>query len=182
MVGASANNVRPSYFVLKYLLAKGYDVWPINPGIAGKEILGPTVYAALDDLSEVPDMVDIFRNSDAAGAIVEWRVAAGAIVKSELRSPLSPAREGVAREMSAAREGAREPGSREGSSREASEAEMLSAVLELVVKGMQGPHLQNQEFVVNSELMASLKSILAQETVTYRFQSCCTRDVIVLDL
>ena len=70
MVGASANNVRPSYFVLKYLLAKGYDVWPINPGIAGKEILGQTVYAALDDLSEVPDMVDIFRNAEAAGVIM----------------------------------------------------------------------------------------------------------------
>ncbi len=81
MVGASANNVRPSYFVLKYLLAKGYDVWPINPGIAGKEILGQTVYAALDDLSEVPDMVDIFRNSDAAGAIVDEILKSGRLPK-----------------------------------------------------------------------------------------------------
>ncbi len=82
MVGASANNVRPSYFVLKYLLAKGYDVWPINPGIAGKEILGQTVYAALDDLSEVPDMVDIFRNSDAAGAIVDDILNSGRLPKA----------------------------------------------------------------------------------------------------
>ncbi|WP_417682121.1 CoA-binding protein [Roseibium sp.] len=82
MVGASANNVRPSYFVLKYLLAKGYDVWPINPGIAGKEILGQTVYAALDDLSEIPDMVDIFRNSDAAGAIVDDILKSGRLPKA----------------------------------------------------------------------------------------------------
>ena len=68
MVGASANNVRPSYFVLKYLLSKGYEVWPINPGQAGKEILGQKVYASLDELPAVPDMIDIFRNSEAAGA------------------------------------------------------------------------------------------------------------------
>lgn len=81
MVGASANNVRPSYFVLKYLLAKGYDVWPINPGLAGKEILGQTVYASLADLSEAPDMVDIFRNSEAAGAIVDDILASGRLPK-----------------------------------------------------------------------------------------------------
>ena len=81
MVGASANNVRPSYFVLKYMLAKGYDVWPINPGIAGKEILGQTVHAALADLAETPDMVDIFRNSAAAGLIVDDIVASGRLPK-----------------------------------------------------------------------------------------------------
>ncbi|WP_346896066.1 CoA-binding protein [uncultured Roseibium sp.] len=81
MVGASANNVRPSYFVLKYMLAKGYDVWPINPGIVGKEILGQTVHAALADLAETPDMVDIFRNSAAAGLIVDDIVASGRLPK-----------------------------------------------------------------------------------------------------
>lgn len=71
MIGASANNVRPSYFVLKYLLAKGYDVIPINPGHAGKEILGQKVYASLADVPKAIDMVDIFRNSEAAGAVVD---------------------------------------------------------------------------------------------------------------
>ena len=64
MIGASANNVRPSYFVLKYLLSKGYEVWPINPGQAGKEILGQKVYSSLDELPAVPDMIDIFRTDD----------------------------------------------------------------------------------------------------------------------
>lgn len=81
MVGASANTVRPSYFVLKYLLSKGYEVWPINPGQAGKEILGQTVYASLDDLPGVADMVDIFRNSAAAGQIVDQILASGKLPK-----------------------------------------------------------------------------------------------------
>ncbi|POF28900.1 CoA-binding protein [Roseibium marinum] len=81
MVGASANNVRPSYFVLKYLLSKGYEVWPVNPGQAGKEILGQTVYASLDDLPGVPDMIDIFRNSAAAGQIVDEVLAGGKLPK-----------------------------------------------------------------------------------------------------
>ena len=81
MIGASANNVRPSYFVLKYLLSKGYEVWPINPGQAGKEILGRTVYASLDDLPDIPDMIDIFRNSEAAGQIVDQVLQSGRLPK-----------------------------------------------------------------------------------------------------
>jgi predicted CoA-binding protein len=71
MVGASPNDVRPSYFVLKYLLAKGFSVYPINPGHAGKEILGRTVYASLADLPQPVDMVDIFRASSAVPGIVD---------------------------------------------------------------------------------------------------------------
>lgn len=71
MVGASANDVRPSFFVLKYLLAKGFSVFPINPGQAGKEILGRTVYASLADLPEPVDMVDIFRASAAVPGILK---------------------------------------------------------------------------------------------------------------
>ena len=71
MVGASPNDVRPSYFVLKYLLAKGFSVFPINPGHAGKEILGRTVYASLADLPQPVDMVDIFRASSAVPGIVD---------------------------------------------------------------------------------------------------------------
>ena len=71
MVGASANNIWPSYFVLKYLIDKGYKVFPINPGLAGNDIIGQTVYASLADVPEPIDMVDIFRNSEAAGAVVD---------------------------------------------------------------------------------------------------------------
>ncbi len=70
MVGASAVTNRPSYFVMKYLLGKGYDVIPVNPTLAGKEILGKTVYAALADLAGPVDMIDIFRNSAAALEVV----------------------------------------------------------------------------------------------------------------
>lgn len=71
MVGASANDIRPSFFVLKYLLAKGFSVFPINPGQAGKEILGRMTYASLADLPEPVDMVDIFRASAAVPGIVD---------------------------------------------------------------------------------------------------------------
>jgi len=75
MIGASARDVRPSYFVLKYLLAKGYHVIPVNPGQAGKEILGQRVYGALADIPEPIDMVDIFRSSDAAARVVDEALA-----------------------------------------------------------------------------------------------------------
>lgn len=66
MIGASSNINRPSYFVQKYLAGKGYTVHPINPGLAGQEILGRLVYATLADVPAPVDMVDIFRNSEAA--------------------------------------------------------------------------------------------------------------------
>ena len=66
LVGASANESRPSFFVLKYLLAKGYDVVPINPGVAGGEIGAQRVYANLSEVTRSIDVVDIFRSSDAA--------------------------------------------------------------------------------------------------------------------
>ncbi len=71
MVGASANDVRPSFFVLKYLIDKGFRVFPVNPGQAGKEILGQHVYARLADIPEPIDMVDVFRSSDAASGVVD---------------------------------------------------------------------------------------------------------------
>ena len=70
MVGASANTSRPSFFVLKYLVAKGYRVIPINPGLAGQEIGGQKVVASLADLTGPIDMIDIFRNADAALDVV----------------------------------------------------------------------------------------------------------------
>lgn len=71
IVGASANDVRPSFFVMKYLIDKGYTVFPINPGHAGKEILGRMTYARLADVMEPIDMVDVFRASSAVPAIVD---------------------------------------------------------------------------------------------------------------
>ena len=75
MVGASANDVRPSFFVLKYLLNKGFSVFPVNPGHAGKEILGRMTYAKLADIPEPIDMVDIFRASAAVPPIVDQALA-----------------------------------------------------------------------------------------------------------
>lgn len=75
LVGASANTVRPSYFVAKYLLEKGYRVFPVNPGLAGQELLGQRVYSSLAEIPEPIDMVDIFRNSEAAGPITDEALA-----------------------------------------------------------------------------------------------------------
>ncbi len=71
IVGASANDVRPSWFVLKYMLDKGFSVFPINPGHAGKEILGRMTYARLADIPQPIDMVDIFRAPAAVPGIVD---------------------------------------------------------------------------------------------------------------
>ncbi len=70
MVGASERENRPSYFAFKYLLERGYTMIPVNPGQAGETILGRRVYARLADVPEPIDMVDIFRNSRYAPAIV----------------------------------------------------------------------------------------------------------------
>src|SRR6059058_1936067 len=80
MVGASSNWNRPSYFVMKYLQGKGYRVIPVNPGIAGQTLLGEKVYAALRDLPEKVDMVDVFRPSRDVPAIVEAAIAIDAKV------------------------------------------------------------------------------------------------------
>ena len=70
-VGASANPSRPSYFAMKYLLAKGYQVHPINPGHAGKEILGRRVFGSIGELPGPVDVLDIFRTAEAAPGIVK---------------------------------------------------------------------------------------------------------------
>jgi predicted CoA-binding protein len=74
-VGASANTSRPSYFAMKYLIGKGYRVVPVNPGMAGQQILGQTVYATLSDVPGPVDVVDIFRGSDAALGIAREAIS-----------------------------------------------------------------------------------------------------------
>lgn len=81
LVGASNNEVRPSFFVLNYLLEKGYQVFPINPGLAGKKISGQLVYASLADVPVAIDMVDIFRNSEAALQITQEALALNVLPK-----------------------------------------------------------------------------------------------------
>jgi len=75
MVGASGNDIRPSYFAMMYLLNKGYKIIPVNPGMAGKEILGQKVHASLKDVPAPIDMVDIFRESKYAPEIARETVA-----------------------------------------------------------------------------------------------------------
>ena len=71
-VGASANSSRPSYFAMKYLTSKGYTVIPVNPSIAGQEILGHKVVAHLSDAPGPIEVIDIFRQEDAVlGAVRE---------------------------------------------------------------------------------------------------------------
>ncbi len=78
MAGASPNWVRPSNFAMKYLQGKGFRVIPVNPGHAGKEILGEMTYARLADIPDRFDMVDIFRASEDAGAIADEAIRVAA--------------------------------------------------------------------------------------------------------
>lgn len=75
IVGVSPKDVRPSYFVFKYLKERGYRMIPVNPGQAGKELLGEKVYATLADIPEPVDMIDIFRASSHALPVVREALA-----------------------------------------------------------------------------------------------------------
>ena len=88
LVGASPNPERPSYRVMAFLLRKGYRVIPVNPGQAGKEILGQPVVARLADIVEPIDMVDVFRAADALPSVVEAWGSNLPIVKAELERTL----------------------------------------------------------------------------------------------
>ena len=80
LVGASPDPARPSHVVMNYLQRHGYRVLPVNPAAAGGCILGEAVYADLAALPETPDLVDIFRNSEAAGPLTDQAIALGAKV------------------------------------------------------------------------------------------------------
>jgi predicted CoA-binding protein len=75
MVGASPLNVRPSYFVFKYLAERGYDMIPINPGQTGKSLAGKPFVASLAAINRPVDMIDIFRNSETAVGVVDEALA-----------------------------------------------------------------------------------------------------------
>ncbi|ARR54412.1 CoA-binding protein [Rhizorhabdus wittichii DC-6] len=78
MVGASDRPDRPSHGVMRFLLSRGYDVIPVNPQLAGQRIHDRPVLASLDEIRVPVDIVDIFRNSTAAGPVIDAAIAAGA--------------------------------------------------------------------------------------------------------
>jgi predicted CoA-binding protein len=75
MVGASPQNVRPSYFVFKYMAERGYDMIPINPGQVGRSLLGKPFAHSLADIDRPIDMIDVFRSADHVMPIVDAALA-----------------------------------------------------------------------------------------------------------
>jgi predicted CoA-binding protein len=80
VVGASPKSHRASHGVMRFLQVKGFRCIPVNPGHAGELLLGETVYADLASIAEQVDLVDVFRNSEAAGPVVDDAIAIGARV------------------------------------------------------------------------------------------------------
>lgn len=75
LVGASPNAARPSFGVMRFLLSRGYHVIPVNPGQAGKDILGQRVFGRLADISEPVDMIDVFRAPEYLSSVVDEAAA-----------------------------------------------------------------------------------------------------------
>lgn len=80
VVGFSDDPGRPSHSVASYLQEQGYEVYPVNPMLAGKTVLGSKVYGSLADLPEPPEIVDVFRRSEFVSEVANAAVAAGAKV------------------------------------------------------------------------------------------------------
>lgn len=75
LVGASDNPGRPSYGVMAYLLSQGYEVTPVSPKLDGQELFGQKVVASLAEIPHPVDMVDVFRNADAAYGVAQEAIA-----------------------------------------------------------------------------------------------------------
>jgi predicted CoA-binding protein len=82
MVGLSADPMRPSHFAAIYMQSEGYDIIPVNPRLAGQEILGQTVYASLLDIPKERNVqiVDVFRKSEDVPAVLDEAIEIGAPV------------------------------------------------------------------------------------------------------
>ena len=109
MVGASAKDNRPSYFAFKYLLERGYNMIPINPGLAGKQLLGKTIYGKLSEVPEPIDMVDIFRAANYAMPVVQEALDAEAEAARHLDAAQRPQRRGGRARRGQRHEGGDEP-------------------------------------------------------------------------
>ena len=94
MVGVSHKESRPSYFAFKYLLERGYRMIPVNPGLAGGEMLGQKVYAQLADIPEPVDMVDIFRAAQYALGDRRGGAGAAAAAAGDVDAARHPQRRG----------------------------------------------------------------------------------------
>ncbi len=80
VVGISDDPDRPSHSVASYLQEQGYDIYSVNPLLAGKTVLGRTVYSSLAELPEPPEIVDVFRRSEYVSGVADAAIAAGAKV------------------------------------------------------------------------------------------------------
>ena len=84
VVGASPKPERPSYEVMRFLLNQGYELHPVNPGVAGQRILGQEVYANLAAVPAPADVIDIFRTSEAALQVVRDAIAVKDVLKASV--------------------------------------------------------------------------------------------------
>jgi predicted CoA-binding protein len=96
VVGASPRPQRPSHRVMRYLQHQGYRTIPVNPNAASATILGERCHAALSEIAERIDMVDIFRRSEFAGAVADAAIAIGAVVVWMQLGVIDPAAAGRA--------------------------------------------------------------------------------------
>ncbi len=80
VVGLSSDPERPSHDVSRFMQEQGYEIYPVNPTIAGQEVLGRMVYASLADLPVRPEIVNVFRRSEFVPEVAEQAIAVGADV------------------------------------------------------------------------------------------------------
>ncbi|WP_140921183.1 CoA-binding protein [Limnobaculum xujianqingii] len=96
LVGASDKPARASYVVMAYLLSQGYEVIPVSPKLAGQSLQGQKVFASLKDIDRPIDMVDVFRNSEAAYEVAEQAIAINAKVLWLQLDVINPEAEAIA--------------------------------------------------------------------------------------